>query len=407
MTQEEFGILTRDKIRQVIEANLDTNPVDFALTYSTNEIPTALVSTQLKNLQKAKKKCPSYYRARCIIPGKAYEQASSELTASLKIGSGARFLDLSMGLGVDTAHFARHFDQVIALEPNPVLAEIGRHNMQLLGISNVQIYSQKAEDFLSTYEGPTFDLIYVDPSRRDEQGNRLLRLQDCQPPLLDILPRMEQLSKECLIKLSPLFDVQEAIRQLSSLSSISIVSVGNDCKELLVRICDKQNGKFPTSEIALDLQMIRKGEMFSYSFLFPFQAISAMDLPMAPKYLYEADVAIYKARALPTLMKQYFSHLSGSWNDPMGFFFSSDSPIRDFPGRIWQIQEELPYKPRHIRKWLKANDLRQAHILKRRFPLSVKEIRQQLNLKEGGETYLIGTEINGVKTIFVGKLLET
>lgn len=405
MTQEEFGILTRDKIRQLIEANLETNPIEFALTHSTNEISSALVSTQLKNLQKAKKKCPSYYLARCIIPTFAYEQASSELAASFKSVSGTRCLDLTMGLGVDTIHFAKQFEEVIALEPNPVLAEIGRYNMQLMGISNVKIFSQTAEMFLSAYKGEKFDLIYVDPSRRDSKGKRVFLLEACQPNLLDLMPHMLAWGKEVLVKLSPLFDLHEAARQFSQLDNMTVVSIGNDCKELLIHICNKKNRNFPTSEIALDLQLVRHGSHLQYSFPFPLPQLPASDLPSVPRYLYEADVAFYKTQSMPHLMTDYFPQLPGAWNHPMGFFFSEEI-AESFPGRVWQIQEIHPYKPRQLRKWLTSTSIQQAHLLRREFPLTVKQIRQQLRIWEGGETYLICTNLGGTKHLIQAHLIR-
>ena len=406
MTQEEFRILTRDKIRQTIEANLDRSPTEFALSISTNGFPVALVSTQLKYLQKAKKKLPSFYQARCIIPPQAYEQSSSERTAEVKSFSGKRCLDLTMGLGVDTAHFARNFEQVIALEPNPVLAEIGRHNLQLLGISNVEIVTETAEQYMSEYTGLPFDLIYVDPSRRDAAGKRVFLLEDCQPSLQEILPFMQQWGKELLIKLSPLYDIQEAIRFFPTIQTLYILSVGNDCKELVVHLCNNSNEILPTSEASLVLQMYRKGQWQEYKLFYPFLPLSSSKLPSSPKYLYEPDVAVYKARALPQLMQQHFPELKGGWNDPMGFFFSNTKIATDFPGRVWSIRERFPYKPKQLKKWLKQNKIRKAHILRREFPFSVKDIRKQLQISEGGDLYLICTLMEGEKSVFVGKVMN-
>lgn len=406
MTLEEFEILTHDKIKLLIEANIDQSPTSFALHTSHNEIPTALVSTQLKYLQKAKKKLPHYYKARCIIPGQAYEQASSELTASTKSFSGNSCLDMTMGLGVDTLHFAHRFDSVIALEPNPVLAEIGRHNMQLMGISNVKIITKTAEDFLESYQGLPFDLIYVDPSRRDDAGNRSFLLNSCQPRVDLLLPRMQALGKELLIKLSPLFDLQAAVHEFSRVDTLSILSIGNECKELLVHIRNKQSDRFPTSQTKLSLITFRQGMQQSFEFSYPLPEIFTPILPHDPTYLFEADVVFYKARAMPQLFRTYFPDIAGEWNDTMGFFFGTESPPSNFPGRVWQIQEVLPYKPKQIKKWLKQHQIRQTHLLRRHFPFSVKEIRKQLQLSEGGDIYLICTLIEGEKKVIVGKLYE-
>ena len=406
MTLEEFRFLTRDKIRQRIEANLHQDPAAFALSYSTNDFPVALVSTQLKYLQKARTKLPSFYQAGCVIPPLSYEQSSSELAASSKAFSGNRCLDLTMGLGVDTAHFALHFEEVIAVEANPTLAEIGRYNMQKLGRSNVHIHSMKAERFLSDYQGPEFDLIYVDPSRRDASGKRVFLLEDCIPKLDEILPWMKKWGKNILIKLSPLFDVREAYRYFDSPKTIEILSVNNECKELVVHIGNKQNEIFPTFETSLCIQVYRKAKWQNFRFPYPPGPSLEAVIPESPQYVSEADVAFYKSAALPQLMEQHVSQLSGGWNHAMGFFFSTTPPSTDFPGRVWQIQHIFPYKPKQLRKWLKSQQIRKAHILRREFPFSVKEVRKQLQLPEGGEKYLICTVVKGEKRLIVGKLVE-
>ena len=115
MTKEDIQILTDDRVKQIINDNLNQNPYQFALTFTSNEFPVSLVSTQLKYLQRAKDKLPTYYNHRALIPPLAYEQASSERAASIKRFSGLRCLDLTMGLGVDTLHFSHHFEEVIAI----------------------------------------------------------------------------------------------------------------------------------------------------------------------------------------------------------------------------------------------------------------------------------------------------
>ncbi|TAE44897.1 MAG: SAM-dependent methyltransferase, partial [Bacteroidetes bacterium] len=236
MTTEEFEILTQGHIRALIETHLHSDPASFAMNQVHNEFPVALVSTQLKYLQKSREKLPRWYEARCIVPPRAYEQCSSEAAAALKPAlSGGRCLDLTMGLGVDSAHFSRSFTQVTALEPDPVLSRVVAFNLGLMGLSNIQIIQERAEDFLERYEGPAYDLIYADPSRRDAAGKRDASLAGGSPDVLQLLPLLLRHGRQVLLKISPLFDVEEA-RRLFPGCDLMVISIGGECKELLIRL---------------------------------------------------------------------------------------------------------------------------------------------------------------------------
>ncbi|MEL6846125.1 MAG: RsmD family RNA methyltransferase, partial [Bacteroidota bacterium] len=186
---EDWKILTHDRIQSLIEANLENDPVRFALTQSNNEIPVSLVSNQLKSLQKARTKLPLWYQKRAILPPLALEQCSSEATASLKKHQGERALDLSGGLGVDSYFLSQGFSHFVTLEVNPQLAEIQRYNLNLFQDDKIQVLNQSAEDYLAQYQGPPFDLIYVDPSRRGEHNQRINALTEGRPNILQLLTR--------------------------------------------------------------------------------------------------------------------------------------------------------------------------------------------------------------------------
>ena len=177
MTREEFDTLCRDEVRRAVEESLGRDPLAVALD---GRIPhAALVATQVKYLERARTKLPSYRAARCILPPRAFEQASSEACAAHKAIEGDAALDLTCGLGVDALALGRRFRRVVALERDPVLAAVAAHNLRLLGAANVEVVCAAAEEYL-TAATERFDWVYADPDRRSRTGRKLVRLEDCE-----------------------------------------------------------------------------------------------------------------------------------------------------------------------------------------------------------------------------------
>ena len=223
MTREEFDTLCRDDVRRAVEENLGRDPLAVALDRRTPHA--ALVATQVKYLERARTKLPSYYAARCILPPRAFEQASSEACAAHKEPAGDAALDLTCGLGVDALALGRRFRRVVALERDPVLAAVAARNLRLLGAANVEVVCASAEEYLAATT-ERFDWVAADPDRRSRTGRKLVRLEECSPAVRRVGARL------CL-KNSPLFDVDEALR-LFPTARIEAVSVHGECKELLV-----------------------------------------------------------------------------------------------------------------------------------------------------------------------------
>ena len=71
MTLEEFEILTSAEVRQAIEERVECNPIDIALDKHLEHA--SIIATQVKRLQRARTKLPSYYAVRAILPPRAYE----------------------------------------------------------------------------------------------------------------------------------------------------------------------------------------------------------------------------------------------------------------------------------------------------------------------------------------------
>ena len=355
MNTEDFQLLTQPEVLDFVEQNLRKKTIDLALSRRGNGQFPPLVYTQIKNLQKSEKKIPSFFAARALLPSRALEQCSSEATASLKDMSGDRFLDLCCGLGVDSYFLSKKFHSGIALEGDPGLAAVTTYNFQRLDVSQLEVLNQKAAAFLATYQGPPFDLIYADPDRRDAQGKRKILLEELQPSIPDLLPLIRQHSKRMLLKLSPLFDITEAEKQFQPwLHRLAVISVDNECKELWVEcIFDRKPGT-----PFLEVKVLNKGVVQTFStslgtglrtHLFDSWESLTERFPHI-QYMLEPDVAFYKARTTTALIQQLGLAGKGAFNHPEGYFFSEQMPPPGFPGRVFEIQDAMPFQPKKVKK---------------------------------------------------------
>ena len=238
ITSNDIATLLDPQLRDYIAGHLSDDPGRVALSLREHG---ALIATQIKYLQRARVKLPSYYAALCILPPLSFEQSSSEETASVKRYSGDTCLDLTCGLGVDAFYLSKRFRQVIAVERNAELSEIARINFRLLGVQNIRVVNSPAEAFLEQLRGQTqttgtIDLIYIDPARRDDQGKKVWLLEDCSPDAKALMPQLLALAPKVVVKASPLFDVDEAFRLFGDTVSVEIVSVRGECKEVLIEV---------------------------------------------------------------------------------------------------------------------------------------------------------------------------
>lgn len=228
LTLHDIELLRSRELRCAIEANIERDPAAVALD---SRVPEArLVATQVKYLQRARRKLPRLYEARCIIPPRAFEQSSSEESAKRKNICGDTLLELTCGLGIDTLAFAERFRRVVTLERDEVLAEVVRYNLSLLGVNNVEVVTTTAEEYVAT-TSEHFDWVFADPDRRSDTGRKMVCLEDCSPDMLALMPHLRRLAERVAIKLSPLFDCDEAFR-LFSPAEVEVVSLGGECKEL-------------------------------------------------------------------------------------------------------------------------------------------------------------------------------
>lgn len=371
LTREEYNRLCSDELRTAIRTNRHRDPLTVAMDRA---VPDArLVATQLKYLARAEAKLPTYAEQGCILPPRAFEQASSERCAAHKPIEGHRVLDLTCGLGVDAYFLSRRFEEVVTLERNEVLADVARENFRRLGVTNITVVTADAEAFVAACN-ESFDWIYADPDRRSESGKKLVRLEDCSPDVLRLMPHLKRLAPRLALKNSPIFDVDEA-RRLFPDAAIEVVSLGGECKEVLIFTGE---GVTPSlTATALDRGSYTVTEQQALPTPPPFD-------PTRYHYLIQPDVALQKAR----LVRHHLNGKADCWSEN-GYGFATEQP-QEVLGRIFTIQAIEPYDPKALKRTLKG---KKAELMKRDFPIESSELHRRLGLQTGNEVRLAFTKI--------------
>ena len=388
MTENEFSILKSPLVRKLVEENLGADPARLALSLKCGREEALAVCGQVKYLQRARAKLPSYYAARCVLPPLAFEQCSSEAAAGEKDYSGGLCIDLTCGLGVDSLHLSKRFERVISVECDPLLASVARYNFELLGATNITVVNCVAEDFLTAYAGEKAALVYADPARRGGSGEKLVVAADCSPDVAALLPVMVEKAEKVLVKLSPMFDTGEVFNIFSPcVSMVETVSVSGECKELLVEFSR-------SAEVAVVGVTIAGGKRYSFrrEEMGRRREDAVRHEDLEGRYLLIPDAGFYKNRVAVALAERYFPGVSILSENG---FFVSDGVQEDFPGRVFRIERVDGYRPALLKKQFKEQGIKRINTIRRGFPYSASEICRGLGVNEGGSVDMAFAVISG------------
>ncbi|MEQ9592722.1 MAG: hypothetical protein RLN86_08995 [Cyclobacteriaceae bacterium] len=346
-------------------------------------VSASLVAQQIIGRRKAKQKIQQYYDTPSILyPSPVYlEQSSSQATAAFKASKflGQRAVDLTGGFGVDCFFLSKSFSEASYVEPNSSLFEIALHNHRLLQANNITHFNTTAEAFLESSAKPR-DLLYLDPSRRNNLQGRVFRFSQCQPNVLDLLPSMLKIAKQIVIKASPLHDIQLGIKELNMVSAVFVIAVNNECKELLFVLRPDKSEDVSVEAVDLD-PLGNTRHRFSSHIWEEEQASCEYSQPA--KYLYEPSAAVLKAGAFK-LIAQRFGVAKLATNTHL---YTSNKIIEDFPGKVFEVVTSLKANPKSFREFLPDN---KANIITRNYPLTNAALKKKLKVNDGGEKFIIG-----------------
>ena len=373
--------VTEDFIREHADADVR----QLALQAKKNpEVDLTYALEQIAGRQKAKMKLPSWAKIDGMVypPHISMEQCSSELTAKYKaeiVPCGNCFVDLTGGFGVDFSFIAKKFKHAVYVERQNHLCAIASENFRLLGLDNAEVVNADGIDYLHQMDHA--DLVFIDPARRDDHGGRTYGIADCTPNVLEVMDELMQKTDMLLLKLSPMLDWRKAVRDLGGASEVHIVSVDNECKELLIMVRhDVQQIK------VVCVNLLSNGERDVFEF--DDTESTPMHQNISSKtYLFEPNASIMKAGCFDEIQARFpIAQL-----DNNSHLFVSDHEIPDFPGRRFKIEHVTSMNKRELKEALTGID--RANIAVRNFPVSVAELRKKLKLKDGGDVFIFATTV--------------
>ena len=383
-----------DKTRNFIEQNLDADIRQLALKGCRDkDVDLDAAIRQIAGRQTARRKLPSWAALDGILypPHLNMEQCSSEQTARYKARicsshpSPKTLVDLTGGFGVDFAFMSEAFDEATYVERNSELFAISSANMKILA-PKAKCLNEDGLEVLHRLDHVS--MIFMDPARRDNHGARTYGISDCTPNVLEIKDELLQKADVVMLKLSPMLDWHKAISDLGEqyIKEVHIVSVQNECKELLI-VMQQQSAEPPT------VYCVNDDSVFSYH---P-SSISSNHISHHSSliYLYEPNASIMKAGCFAEIEQAFeVSQLA-----PNSHLFASDQAIADFPGRKFRVTAVTSMNKQELKQALK--DIRQANIAVRNFPMSVADLRKRLKLSEGGNDYIFATTLTEGKKVLI------
>ena len=442
---------TQDFIRQ--HQDDDVRQLAFlGSKYPEVDMPFAL--DQIRGRKMARVKLPRWASLEGIIypPHISMEQCSSESTALYKAELAARllglpasssgtemkaeneieFVDLTGGFGVDFSYIAARLGvKSMYVERQVHLCEAAKENFGRLGLKNAIVkngdgievlhsFHPKKKDAASdddslgiTYDQPRsllktnlgLKIIFIDPARRDDAGNKVVSLKDCTPDVTVLQEEMLSKADYVIIKLSPMLDWHRAISELSHVREVHIISVNNECKELLLVLSARNMGEMEVSSADGEVKHVENLRIYcindAQSFVCDELDMESSQVKIAPstleemQYLYEPNASLMKAGCFGVLSERYDARMLSK----NSHLFVSREPIAAFPGRSFRIIAVSSFNKKELKRHLAG--ITKANIATRNFPLSVAELRKRLKLKDGGETYIFATTLNDESHVLV------
>ncbi|MGL4992777.1 MAG: THUMP-like domain-containing protein [Bacteroidales bacterium] len=378
---------TKD-IFQFIEDHKSEDPSRLILNakkYPSIDVPFCV--EQIIVRRQVKDKLPSWSNnSRVLFPSKlASEQCSSEVAARYKqrlVMAANKGCDLTGGLGIDSSFLSKGCEKFYYFERYPLYCDVARHNFKELGLTQIEVIEGDSTKLFESL--PQLDFIYVDPARRSDCNKRIFELTDCEPDVSALYYSLLNKAKRLIVKLSPMADINRVVELLPDVIEIHVVSVKNECKEVLV-VVEQRNGGEVIDPPIYCINFSNSGEE---SFVFTREEERSSQniyVTKPEQYLYEPNVSLLKAGAFKTIVTRFrlkklhkHSHL-----------YTSDVLIDNFPGRRFRIDSMDFFSKRWLQGACKVSP--QANIATRNFPMSVEDLRKRSKISDGGELYIFAT----------------
>jgi len=367
------------------------------LQYSKDsDVDIELAIRQITGRQKVKSKVPLFYATEDFLyPAQlSLEQASSETTAGYKasICNGNTLVDLTGGFGVDCYFMSGQFKQTVYVERQEKLCGLAIHNFKILNRNTIRVVHAETEKYLLEMEHA--DWIFIDPARRSTVGKKVVLLSGCEPDICKIYPQLLEKATRIMIKLSPMMDISAAILDLPNTVEIHIISVENECKEVLLVLNQSIQNDIQVKTI--NFRKNNVNQTFDYLLNDETNAKVSMATQIE-KYLYEPNASIMKSGAFRKTGNRFNIHKLHKNTH----LYTSNQLIPEFPGRIFEVTGQWGNSKKELKEL--GIKIPKANISIRNYHIPVDELRKKLKIKDGGDTYLFACTVNDDRKV----ILET
>ena len=360
--------------------------------------------TQISGWQAAKSKIPLWADTDGIIYPKhlSLEQCTSQYIAQYKasrienlIGKNFRMTDLTGGFGVDCFFISRNASGTCYNEMSAELSSIVAKNYKTLGRQDIEVSCSDAAEFLSSQKDDSFDLIYLDPTRRGNAGQKLISISDCQPDAVSLQNDLLRVSRYVMLKLSPMLDISRALTEMHHVSRVFVIGLEGECKEITLLIQRNFNSEPVIEAVDIDAQG-NPGTIISSTK----STDNTLPLPIVlPEqlqpgtYISEPSAPYMKSALFRTMAARTGTALL---HPDTHLFWSAKKP-ENFPGRTFKLEGIIPFDKRSLSTLIKT----QANLSVRNFPETAPQLQKNLKLKDGGSRYLIATTLSDSKRVIL------
>lgn len=376
-----------------IEAHKSDNPADLRLRFAGKtapagvDIPFAILQVECRRkcsrkLHATLARFPEFIFPTALSAEQCSSDSLAEFHASLIPENAANAADLTAGLGIDAITLAGQGIEMTAVDKAPELTDALRHNAAGLACGNINPVNADCREWIKAEadKGHKFDVIFIDPARRDIDGKRLFALGECAPDVVAMLPELAGICRRLIIKASPMLDVSHTINELTPPGPTRIIAAGTntECKELIAVV----DFDTPAAHTTIEAATILGPDAIIHFTYTPDDERSAPPVPPGPgisagMHLLEPYPATMKCGANRCLADRF--KLYGF--DPNTRLYYSPAIPEGFPGECFAVLDVQEYTSHNIKRF--ARTYPSISVTARNFGISADELRRKLRVREG------------------------
>ncbi|WP_327325519.1 class I SAM-dependent methyltransferase [Streptomyces sp. NBC_01210] len=381
-----FSTLLTDEGQALLAALGDYDPAQELAVASRlrREHPVGLVTaalTQARLRQRAVAKFGAADAQRMFFTPNGVEQATRSSVATYRAGRfaalGVRSVaDLCSGIGGDAIALARAGISVLAVDRDPLTAEVARANAEALGLA--ELIEVRCADVTEIDTG-AYDAVFVDPARRGGRG-RIFDPEAYSPPLSWAIGAART-RPHAALKIAPGVP-HEAVPDDAEAEWISD---GGDVKEAVLWF-----GTRPGTVAATLLPGPRS---------LTGRGLPDPEVRKVGRFLYEPDGAVIRAH----LVAEVAEELDGGLIDETIAYITADG-LRPTPyATAYEITDELPFGLKKLKALLREREVGNLTVKKRGSAIEPEELRRKVKPKGPNAATVFLTRVAGAPTMLIGR----